>query len=425
MIIEGHFVDAVKDYGICKIEVDNGVIANVGKCINKNFDLSFGKGIVLVPGIVDLHTHLRYGEPWKEDISHATKAAINGGVVRMMDMPNNPRGFAPVDSNYYLKKLEWTKEGLIPVHLWAGVGPDTHPFPEAKYYKVFMAESVGDLFFDDFETLDEKLAEYKGCKVAFHCEDPGVIREHWNEPTHERQRPPVAELAAVRNAVKLIRKYDLEGMIMHVSCSTSFAHINAHLHSGNVLAEVTPHHMLFNVENKNEMLHGELLKMNPPLRSEFDSKYLIEAITSGQVHHVGSDHAAHTIEEKEGTEYSDMNPRKIKNPSGIPGLDHMGQVLGYLHMDYQIPLTTLNKLFSYNPAQYLGIKHGMFEPNYEASIIGIDISSVHAVRAENVQTKARWSAYEGMLLPRVNFVMAQGRILKENYQLTPDLYKTG
>jgi dihydroorotase len=419
MILEGHFVDAENDFGICQVEVENGsLITKVGKSINKKPDLSFGKDIVLVPGIIDMHTHLRYGEDYKEDINTGTLAAINGGVVRVMDMPNNPKGFAPVDSDSYRKKIIWARKGNIPVHLWAGVGPDTLPFDEAEHhYKVFMAESVGDLFFDDFETLDKTLANYKDQEVSFHCEDPGVIKEHANESTHEQRRPPISELAAVRNAIKLIRKYDLGGMIMHVSCSTSFAALDSAQARGTII-EVTPHHMLFNIENKNEMLHGELLKMNPPLRSEFDSKYLIGELTSGRIHHIGSDHAPHTLEEKLGKEDAEKNPKKVKNPSGIPGLDHMGQVLGYLHMDHKIPLITLNKLFSYKPAQYLGIRHGIFVPGYEASIIGIDIGSVHAVRSENVKTKAGYTAYEGMLLPNVPFVMAQGRIVKQDGKLT-------
>jgi dihydroorotase len=404
MIIEAAFVDAKEAYGMCQVEIEGDKIIRVGKSLTCSPDLQFKPNVILVPGIIDLHTHLRYGQDYKEDINTGTRAAINGGVVRLMDMPNNPKGFAPVDRGSYLKKQEWAKQGHVPVHLYAGIGPNTRPFAEATHYKVFMAESVGDLFFEDLETLDATLDNYRGCQVTFHCEDPQVLKKCADKETHEKRRPAAAEAKAVKNAIMLGKKYSLDVLIAHVSCEDSLYYI--HSFGEDVKIEVAPHYLIFNDRNKDSMRNAKLIKMNPAIRSTVDMGSLVQALRAGFVHNVGSDHAPHTLEEK-----------LDKNPSGIPGLDHMGQILGYLHLTYNIPLTTLCEVFSYNPAGFLGVKHGLIMPDNEASFTAIDLGNCKEISSKDVQTKAGFSAYEGMVMPTVPFVMAQGRILKRDGQL--------
>jgi len=400
MILEAAFVDAKNAYCMCQVEIEGDLISRVGKSLTTVPDITFPPNTVLVPGIIDLHTHLRYGQDYKEDINTGTLAAINGGVTRVMDMPNNPRGFAPVDKDSYSRKLEWAKKGHVPVHIYAGIGPKTRPFREAKHYKVFMAESVGDLFFEDLETLDGVLDNYRGLQVTFHCEDPRILAKSKQKDTHEKRRPPEAESCAVRNAIKLGEKYDLDVMIAHISCTESIYHI--HSAKTKVITEVTPHHLLLN-----EKMGIPRAYMNPPLRTRVDAGQLIQLLRAGQIDHVGSDHAPHTIEEKDE-----------KNLSGIPGLDHMGQILGYLHLEYSIPLTVLCRAFSYNAAEFLGVKHGLIEPGYEASFAAIDLGQCKKISPDNVKTKAGFTVYEGMTMPTVPFVMAQGRIVKQDSELT-------
>jgi dihydroorotase len=405
MIIEAVMHDAKGPYGMTQIETTGAVITRFGKHLTDKPDIKLQPNILLLPGLIDLHDHLRYGQDYKEDINTGTRAAINGGVVRLMDMPNNPKGFAPVDNDSYMKKLEWAKQGHIPVHLYAGIGPGTKPFPEAIHYKVFMAESVGDLFFEDLDTLDATLDNYRGCQVTFHCEDPLVLKKYADKETHEKRRPASAEAKAVSNAIKLGKKYDLDVLIAHVSCEDSLYYI--HSFGKDVKIEVAPHHLIFNDINKENMHNAKLIKMNPPIRKMTDMGGLVQALRAGLVHNIGSDHAPHSLEEK-----------LDKNLSGIPGLDHMGQILGHLHLTYDLPLSTLCTVFSYNPAQFIGVKHGLLLPGYEASFTAIDLKNCREITKDDIQTKAGFSAYEGKVMPTVPFVMAQGRIVKQDGLLT-------
>src|SRR5258708_1191975 len=175
-----------------QVRFADGVIDAVGPALGQA-DYEFGDDCLIFAGMGDIHIHARDdvsgAETYKEDFSTAARAALNGGVVHVADMPNNR--VAPIDDATYRGKQANLRERNVPitVTLYAGIGPGTKPLSFPAPYKAYMGHSVGDLFFMTLEQLDATLAGYLGCDVSFHCEDPALLEAHRRALTHETRRP--------------------------------------------------------------------------------------------------------------------------------------------------------------------------------------------------------------------------------------------
>src|SRR3989338_8340526 len=297
LTIEGNIVNLNKVFR-GRIEIDqNGVINKVGEP-QGDADFIF-KDELIFPGFVDLHVHARecvdHSQDYKEDFRTAGEAAINGGVVAFIEMPNNST--PPIDDKSYEAKKELTKKSKVEVVLYAGIGENTKPLSENVPYKVYMGPSVGTLFFHSQEELEKVLRAYKGCSISFHCEDPTILEENKNQSTHEERRPKEAEMLAIDFALKMIEKYSLKGKICHCSVKEGIEKIkNAKMRKLNVVAEVSPHHLYFDqvsLSNANR----DSMQINPPLRTSIDRNYLIKALHDGTIDFIATDHAPHTKEQ--------------------------------------------------------------------------------------------------------------------------------
>src|SRR3989344_4684119 len=247
------------------------------------------KDELIFPGFIDLHVHTRedtsHTQDYKEDFTTAGEAAINGGVVAFAEMPNNP--IPPIDDASYEKKKELTKKCPVEVVLYAGIGPNTKPLSFRAPYKVFFGRSVGDLFFNSLLELETVLAKYRGQYVSFHCEDPEILEKHKNEPAHELQRPPEAEISAIDFALELIQKYNLSGKICHVSTLEGLEKIIKAKKLGvNVTLEITPHHLYFSAKGGSAFGGNvsKMLQVNPPIsQSRVDRLKIIEFLRNGEI----------------------------------------------------------------------------------------------------------------------------------------------
>ena len=223
----------------------------------------------------DIHIHAREDvsgkNTYKEDFHSTCCAALNGGVVHVADMPNNP--IPPIDDESYLNKFILTKKVDVPILLYAGIGPSTRPLTFTVPYKAYMGPSIGELFFKDNQSLDDVLVHYKNQYVSFHCEDPEILEAHKGESTHATRRPVSAELMATDIALKLIEKYNLKGKLCHYSAGEGLKAIIAAKKRGvNVTCEVTPQHLYYSMEklSKKSPLEQTFFQMNPPIRGESD-----------------------------------------------------------------------------------------------------------------------------------------------------------
>src|SRR3989338_7727341 len=168
MIIQGKIINHDDEFdGSVDINTDTGLIEEVIKNEAEGPERSRGRkgeadidvgDALIFPGFVDLHVHAREDvsgkDVYKEDYVSASQAAIHGGVVHFVDMPNKP--ISPVNDDNYNDLLQLAKKSLVDVTLYAGIGPDTHPLSFPVPYKVFMSKGpVGGLFFEDTESLEQ------------------------------------------------------------------------------------------------------------------------------------------------------------------------------------------------------------------------------------------------------------------------------
>ncbi len=403
LTIEGNIVNIEKVFR-GRIEINqSGMINKIGEPTG-DADFIF-KDELIFPGFIDLHVHARecadHSQDYKENFMSAGQAAINGGVVAFADMPNNP--IPPTDDASYEAKNNLAKKSPVPVLLYAGIGPDTTPLSKKVPYKVFMGPSVGDLFFTSLEELETVIAKYQGQNVSFHCEDPKILEENTGASSHEAKRPPTAEISAVDLALELIEKYNLFGKICHCSTKEGIEKIkNAKIRKINVVAEVSPHHLYFDREMLTEN-NRNWMQMNPPLRAQTDRIYLIEALRDGVIDFLATDHAPHTVEEKE------------KGTSGLTHLDTYGPFVTWLIKEHSFIAEEIRRVCSQNPAKFMNNfitdKYGEIKEGYVGSLSVINMNKPVLITKEILKTKCGWSPFEGVTFPgSVVMTVVKGKV---------------
>jgi dihydroorotase len=392
-IIEGKLADIT---GVChgQLAIENGVITAVGAKLGTPTHV-FGESCLIFAGMGDIHIHAREDvtgkEIHKETFASASAAALQGGVVHVADMPNNPA--APIDDASYAAKEALVQQKNLPVvfTLYAGIGPGTKPLKRAAPYKAYMGPSVGELYFTSLEQLEWTLASYAGQAVSFHCEDPVLLEKHKSAPTHEARRPPECELSATRFALAMIEKYQLAGKLCHYSVGEGLPLIRAAKAKGlAVTAEVTPHHVIFATAQITPA-NRPSMQMNPPLRSPRDRLAMLEALRDGTADYLATDHAPHTLAEKE------------RGISGQPHLDTYGPFVTWLIVEKRFTPERIAAICAANPGtfvnRYQKEKWGRLLPGYVGSLTVLDLKRPTTIRRENLRTKCGWSPFEGVTFP--------------------------
>lgn len=401
VVVEGKIVKSDKIFR-GRVEIDeSGIINKIGEPTG-DADFIFRDELIF-PGFIDLHVHARedasHKQDYKEDFVSAGEAAINGGVVAFAEMPNNP--IPPVDDASYDVKNKLTKKSPITIVLYAAVGPKTEPLIKLVPYKVFMGQSVGDLFFTSRETLEATLKNYHGQNISFHCEDSKILEENQNQSTHEERRPKEAEILAIDFALKMIEQYNLKGKICHCSTKEGIEKIrDAKKRKLDVVAEVSPHHLYFSAEDGSayggdgiiiKEAMKKMLQINPPLRTSADKNYLIEALRDGTIDFLATDHAPHTQEEK------------FKGVSGTPQLDTYGPFTTWLMHEHAFTPQDIARVCSQNPGDFINNflprKYGKIEKGYIGSLTVLDISKPVMITKDILRTKCGWSPFEGITFP--------------------------
>ncbi|MFN8369649.1 MAG: hypothetical protein U0T83_03380 [Bacteriovoracaceae bacterium] len=403
----------------------SGLILEVGalQIPFKSLDYQFNDDTILFPAFGDIHVHAREDVSqkniYKEDFKSISSAAINGGVVLIGDMPNNP--IPPVNETTYLAKLNLTKSAPIAIFLYAGVGPKSVAFKEFKVpYKVYMGPSIGDLFFKDKATLFATLKNYQGQTVSFHCEDPDILEKNRGASTHELRRPKIAELMSTIDALEFIEKFNLKGKLCHYSIGEGLPLIRKARERGlSVEMEVTPQHLYYSMEKMQELNFSKEqiveMQMNPPLRSEEDRHQLLEAFRKGEIDYLATDHAPHAPDEK------------TNGISGLTGLDTYGSVVSWLIQKERVDPKVIAKACSEKPGEFFnqfldewkryfpeynrfGKGIGKIAPGYSANFSLLNLNLKHIITKNSLYTKAKSSPFLNREFPgRVEKVFLLGR----------------
>jgi dihydroorotase len=386
-----------------EIDTSTGLIRDVGEP-RGTADLDLDETYLVLPGFVDLHVHAREdvtaAQSYKEDFQTAGLAAIHGGVTAFADMPNNP--CPPVDDASYAAKRELARTCPVDVLPFAAVGPRTRPLSFPAPYKVYMGPSVGDLFFRSDEILRETLARYRGQLVAFHAEDPEILMRSRSLATHALRRPPEAEIRAIETAMAIAECFQIEPHVCHLSTAEGLEAIRRARRRGlAVTCEVAPHHLFYDQDNLSNYPAPAFLQVNPPIRSRLDRIALLEAFRADEIDYLATDHAPHTLEEKE------------RGTSGMPHLDTYGAFVTWLRTE-GVSWRTISRAASERPGRFLGRflpdLRGRIEKGYLGSLTIIR-EVEHTVRRGDLRSRSGWSPFEGVRFPgRVSHTIVRGKI---------------
>lgn len=357
--------------------------------------------LTLLPGLIDPHVHFRTpGMEYKEDWRTAAQASIKGGYTTVFDMPNTLPPTITAELLAEKKALidKQLKEIGIPLHYQLFFGADKNHLDQiAKVknevigIKVFMGCSTGNLVIDDDESLHAvfKIAADNNMLVAVHAEDEHMMKDNakkFNLPqpyhVHSQIRSEEVAAIAVKKAIDLSREYHTRLYVLHMSSETEINLIKQAKNEGlSVYAETTPHHLFLNT-NDYEKLNGKAV-MNPPLRAAKHQESLFKAIREGIIDTIGSDHAPHTLEEKERP-YGSC-------PSGVPGIETTLALLLNAHQQNLLSLQEVVNLTSKRAQE-------IFKLNPTEDFVLIDLKKQQPVDENKLKTKCAWSPFAGRKL---------------------------
>ena len=360
---------------------------------------------LILPGFIDVHVHCRDDpqgtERYKEDFASASLAALHGGVVCVGDMPNNPE--PPVDRESYEAKRQLAVEKAAVDVMVYGRVTSGESFGADLPYKCYFGPSVGSRAGESPGAFS--MASYRGCFVAFHAESPEILEERAEASTHEERRPPEAEARAIAEIAEIAREVGFHPHISHLSTAIGLDEVRRARASGlSMTCEVAPHHLFFDDENRHQFPRGAWLQMNPPLRSPHDRAVLKEALLSGEIELLATDHAPHSLDE---------NARGI---SGVPLLDTFGAFMTWL-VDEGFPWDVVVERASRSPARlyrpFIDGELGALVAGHPASFSVIGTRSPWTVTSKDLCTRARWSPFEGVTFPgSVRMTVVRGKLFE-------------
>jgi len=361
-----------------------------------------GGGLLALPGVIDVHVHLREpGGEHKEDFLSGTQAALAGGVTTVLAMPNtSPAVVERVSLDLALARA--AAKAVCDYGQFAGATPDNArevaTLDDACGLKMYMGSSTGSLLVDTFAGQAAHFGTYPRDRVlAVHAENEEAVR--WYGARGER-RPPLCAALETARALVLAEHFGRRLHICHVSTIAEARLIrDARARGVRVTAEVAPHHLFLALAGAGA--EDPLRRMNPPLRAEAERETLWDYLDVFDA--IATDHAPHTLAEKGGA-----NP-----PSGVPGLESMLPLLLTAVHEGRLTLVELVRLTSAGPAAAFGLAHkGRLAPGYDADITLVDPGVAWTFGDRPYYTRCNWSPFAGWQLHgRVERVFLRGRLV--------------
>ncbi|MCP4314056.1 MAG: dihydroorotase [Bacteroidetes bacterium] len=388
--------------------VREGIIKAVGKGEPvkeaASVDVIDAGGKYLIPGVIDDQVHFREpGLTHKAEIATESKAAVAGGITSFMEMPNTKPQTTTIEE--LEKKYDRAAEVSMANYSFY-LGATNSNIEEIKSLdparncgvKVFMGSSTGDMLVDDRESLEKIFAE-SPTLIATHCEDEATILKNTEEQKELfGEEIPVGIHPVIRSeeacyissslAVELARKYNSRLHVLHISTARELELFEqgTNFDKKRVTAEVCIHHLWFtdaDYESK-----GTLIKWNPAVKSKHDRDSLLAALLNDKVDVIATDHAPHTIEEKQNKYFT--------SPSGGPMVQHaLPAMLELVHQN-RISIEKVVEKMCHAPARLFGVKErGFLEPGFRADMVLVDMERSWKVERQNILYKCGWSPLSG------------------------------
>lgn len=396
-ILKGATIVNHDGIGARDIGIRGGRIAAIGSLgTNSAGEVIDCTGLHILPGVVDSQVHFREpGLEHKEDLETGSRAAVLGGVTAVFEMPNTK----PLTTS--AEALEdKVRRGRHRMHcdfaFWvggtrdnAGDVPELERLPGAAGIKVFMGSSTGDLLVEDDEGVRSILKNTRR-RAAFHSEDEFRLRERTglrveSDPSsHPVWRDEIAALQCTERLVRIAHETGARIHVLHISTAEEIEFLKNH--KDVATCEATPHHLTLSADDYRTL--GNLIQMNPPVRDKRHRDGVWVGINQGIVDVLGSDHAPHTMEEKQ-------KPYPA-SPSGMTGV----QTLVPIMLDHvnagRLTLERFVDLSSHGPNRIFGMsRKGRIAVGYDADLTIVDMKRRETITHEQAGSKACWTPYHG------------------------------
>ena len=405
--------------------IEKGLISQIGQSLDVKVDHRIdAKRKYLFPGIIDDQVHFREpGLTHKGELYTESKAAVAGGITSFMEMPNTKP--QTLTQEVLEQKYQRAKEvSLANYSFFMGASNDNldevlkTDSKKVGAIKIFMGSSTGNMLVDDKSVLENIFKKSK-MLIAVHCEDEATIQQntaHYKSiygedvpiEMHPKIRSDEACYKSSSMAIELAKKYNTRLHVFHLSTAKEMELFrnDIPLKEKRITAEVCIHHLWF--DDSQYADKGTHIKWNPAVKSKADKEAVFEALLDDRIDIIATDHAPHTLEEKNNTYFN--------APSGGPLVQHaLVAMLEFYHQD-KISLEKIVEKMCHGPAICFQIENrGFIREGYAADLVLVDTNDSWTVNKENILYKCGWSPFEGdMFKSKVTHTWVNGHLVYQN-----------
>ncbi len=409
--------------------IEDGIISKIAGTIETpaGYQELNAEGMYVIPGAIDDQVHFREpGLTHKANIHSESRAAAAGGITSFMEMPNtvpNTLTQELLENKYQIA----AKSSATNYSFFMGASNDN--IEEVLKtdgrnicgVKVFMGSSTGNMLVDQQETLEKIFSEVP-LLIATHCEDEHTIRtnielykekygEHVPMSAHPLIRSAEACYLSSSMAVELAKKYNTRLHILHISTAKelSLFRNDIPLEEKRITAEACVHHLWFSDEDYLDK--GTFIKWNPAVKTATDRNAIWEAVLDNRIDVIATDHAPHTLEEKNQTYFN--------APSGGPLVQHAIQAMFQKSLEGIISPERIVEKMCHAPATLFNIeKRGFLREGYHADIVIVNPKVSTMVTKQNVLYKCGWSPFEGVIFDHhITATLVNGQIVWDGVQI--------
>ena len=410
--------------------IENEFIVEIAPMISaKSSDCKIidAEGNYLIPGAIDDQVHFREpGLTHKGDIASESRAAVAGGITSFIEQPNTiPNAVTQeiLEEKYQIA----SQSSYANYSFMMGATNDnleevlkTNPKNVAGI-KIFLGSSTGNMLVDNEATL-EKIFSSTDMLIAVHCEDEQTIKnnleiykEQYGEDIpvqfHHLIRSAEACYLSSSKAIALAKKTGARLHVFHLSTAKEMDLFTNKipLEEKKITAEVCVHHLWFT--NEDYDTKGNLIKWNPAVKTANDRKALWEALLDDRIDVIATDHAPHTLEEKQQS--------YLKAPSGGPLVQHAVVALFEAHLQGKISVEKIVEKMAHNPAKIFKIeKRGFVKEGFYADLVIVNLGLPWSVNKSNILYKCGWSPFEDFTFKsRITHTFVNGQLVYNNFKV--------